>query len=225
MKKFNHLSYHPSGGEGIVPDYAAGFPPYQRGYHAMGYVLEIPDLIPLDAQHIFINTTLHQQDFPASSNRYANLTPADQPIPETWAASQLWNVGQLLQQKKIAPDKVAIWVSFDKSNHWETVAYIRFLRMLWATIALRLQLRQLLPIAVEVTSANEYMAGIIAQADRFITPAGNPLLDDKTIKTFIRNSLIARTVDPLGGSVAVEQKTINFYRKSCECLAQLDKER
>ncbi|GJH40693.1 hypothetical protein RCZ04_12430 [Capnocytophaga sp. HP1101] len=182
----------------------AGLPPYERGYHAMGYLDGMPSLriVAMEEENLSPSEPieiLYQniENFTHSNASCKSLliTVIDT-LPQALSLKEaqffyipasllLENTFRETFINNFTPNnKLRILVD-STHNGFEIIAMLRSLRALAQ-----------LPITCLVHSITDYLYALIAQADDLICDIKNKELTSPESQLLIENSLITKTIDP-----------------------------
>ena len=151
----------------------AGVPPYERGFHAMGYLEEVPPLRIITDELMIVSTL---EELPQVLTREETYIY----IP---ASLLLENSTQQDFIRELSfNDKLRILVD-SPANSFEMIAFLRQLRAIAK-----------IPISCWVYSITDYLYALIAQTDDLITKNKELALPENQL--LIANSLVTKTIDP-----------------------------
>lgn len=152
----------------------AGVPPYERGFHAMGYLKEVPPLRIITTELVIVST-LDELPQALSLKEVTHVY-----IP---ASLLLENSAQQDFIRELPfNDRLRILVD-SPANSFEMISLLRQLRAIAK-----------IPISCWVHSITDYLYALIAQADDLITKNKELALPENQL--LIANSLVTKTIDP-----------------------------
>ena len=151
----------------------AGVPPYERGFHAMGYLKEVPPLRIITNEPVVVGTWEELPQVLTCEETYVYI-PASLLLENS------------AQQDFISElpcnDRLRILVD-SPANSFEMISLLRQLRAIAK-----------IPISCWVHSITDYLYALIAQADDLITKNKELALPENQL--LIANSLVTKTIDP-----------------------------
>ena len=151
----------------------AGVPPYERGFHAMGYLNEVPPLRIITNELMVVSTLEELPQVLTREETYIYI-PASLLLKNS--------IQQNFIRELPFNDKLRILVD-SPANSFEMIALLRQLRAIAK-----------IPISCWVYSITDYLYALIAQTDDLITKNKELALPENQL--LIVNSLVTKTIDP-----------------------------
>ncbi|GET44953.1 hypothetical protein [Capnocytophaga felis] len=205
--------------ETLQTEYIAGFPPYLRGYHAMGNLLQLPE---------YKSVCIWNKDLIFCKEKYSeilfhdveNLLNAENIAKRSIIITENSNLNQIIDNinqinyiyllcnseylflqsffqqisKEILP-KIR-FVSFFDEKVFERMNEIRKMRSFWSEIMEKMKYSYKIPIASYVHTVTEQLYALAVQSDVLLYDVDNLCLNDELNGFLIENSLVSKTIDP-----------------------------
>ncbi|GIJ95224.1 hypothetical protein CAPN002_24420 [Capnocytophaga stomatis] len=200
-------------------EYIAGFPPYLRGYHAMGNLLQSPEYEPV---------CVWNEGLISCEEKYAevlfhdlkDLLNAEKIDKKSIIITEKLNLNQIIDNinqinyiyllcdleysflrsffqqipKEILP-KIR-FLSFFDEKVFDRMDKIRQVRAFYSEIMEEMEYSYKIPIASYVNTVTEQLYALAAQSDVLLYDANNLYLNDKLNRFLMQNTLILKTIDP-----------------------------
>lgn len=188
----------------------AGFPPYERGYHAMGYLRHMPSLRTVVwAANKEIETSANEvlftdiEAFELASLPCKSIVVSDMHLLPTIVKltdiQYIYLAGEILLEKEA---QQLLYTHFTFSDQWrillhfqqdvfKSMAQLRSLRALSAHLGMLQQKEIKIPITCWVHNISEQLYALAAQADDLVGDIYQPT---PTNDWLIANSLISKTI-------------------------------
>ncbi|CEN33888.1 hypothetical protein [Capnocytophaga cynodegmi] len=219
ISEIQNISLKGSESEVLEMEHIAGFPPYLRGYHAVGYLLQSPDY---ERVHIW-SENLDSEGQECSKilfNNMENLLSAKNVYKKSIIIREVSNLAQIIDNinqinyiyllcdseysilrsffKQISREilsKVRFLLFFDE-NMFDKIEKIREIRAFYSENMKEMGYSYKVPISSYISTITEQLYALAAQSDVLLYEADNLYINDELNHFLVENTLISKTIDP-----------------------------
>lgn len=197
-------------------EFIAGFPPYVRGYQAMGYLqkpveyqsisLQKSDIFSVsETENIFQN--VHDWIYNDVENQSVMIHSVSELHLISPHLKNLKRLFILFEEEKNSLElfsidfsdellkKIHFLIFFD-ADVYSNMEKVRKSRIFWSDIMQKNGISYQIPVACCVNSVVEQLYALSVQADLVLYDVNNPEINDLTNQLCIHNSGILKTIDP-----------------------------
>lgn len=182
-------------------EFIAGFPPYVRGYQAMGHLQEPVEYEAISFQNI---DNFGSNNFENQSVIIHSMSDLELIFP------YLKNIKRLFipfeEEKKISElflnnfsdeilEKLYFIIFFDV-DVFKNMEKVRNARIFWSDIMQKNRISHQIPIACYVNNISEQLYALSVQTDLVLYDPKNSEINDLTNELLLHNSGILKTIDP-----------------------------
>ncbi|MDO4229736.1 MAG: hypothetical protein Q4C98_07975 [Capnocytophaga sp.] len=218
--RFQNITLKGVPSESLSTEFIAGFPPYARGYRAMGYLRQAPDCQPIlfwneeictkKEKYSSVEILFHDMeaflslesenksiisntktDFQQIIDNFQDIKHIYLPIENE--KSQLIDLFNQIPNEIL--EKMRFLLFFNE-NIFQKMDLLRQIRMFWSEIMQEKNFSFQMPIVCYVKNINEQLYALSVQADSIIYSFDNEQLNNSINMFSIENSGILKTVDP-----------------------------
>lgn len=218
--RFQNITLKGTTSEPLPTEFIAGFPPYVRGYRAMGYLQQTPNRYPV----LFWEENMHfeKEKHPSSEILFRDLKAVTasevenksliinnnidflqiseefQQIKHIYLPIDTENdlsIGLLNPFSKEILQKIHFLLFFD-AKVFQKIDLMRKVREFWSEIMQKNNFSFQIPITCYVNNINEQLYALSAQCDNIIYNSENEELNNSVNAFTIDNSGILKTIDP-----------------------------
>lgn len=219
ISEIQNISLKGSESEVLEIEHIAGFPPYLRGYHAIGNLLQSPDY---ERIHIWSENSdsEDQECFEILFNNMENLLRVKNVdkksiiVGETSSLAQIIdNVNQINYIYLLCDSGYSFLRSFFNQISTEMLSKVRFLvffdedtfnkidkireiRAFYSEIMKEKGYSYKVPISSYISTITEQLYALAAQSDVLLYEADNLYINDELNHFLVENTLISKTIDP-----------------------------
>ncbi|WP_212923834.1 hypothetical protein [Capnocytophaga cynodegmi] len=219
ISKIENISLKGSESEILEMEHIAGFPPYLRGYHAVGYLLQSPDY---ERVHIW-SENLDSEGQECSEilfNNMENLLSAQNIDKKSIIIGESSNLAQIIdninqinyiyllcdseysflrsffnQISREILSKVRFLLFFEE-NTFDKVEKTREIRAFYSEIMKEMGYSYKVPISSYISTITEQLYALAAQSDVLLYETDNLYINDELNHFLVENTLISKTIDP-----------------------------
>lgn len=219
ISKIENISLKGSESEVLEMEHIAGFPPYLRGYHATGNLLQSPDY---ERIHIW-SENLDSEGRECSEVLFCNmenLLRVKNVDKKSIIVGETSNLAQIIDNvnqinyiyllcdsgysflrsffNQISTEmlsKVRFLVFFDEDT-FNKIEKIREIRAFYSEIMKEKGYSYKVPISSYISTITEQLYALAAQSDVLLYEADNLYINDELNHFLVENTLISKTIDP-----------------------------
>lgn len=219
ISKIENISLKGSESEVLEMEHIAGFPPYLRGYHAIGNLLQSPKY---ERIHIW-SENLDSEGQECSEilfNNMENLLSAQNVDKKSIIIREVSNLAQIIDNINqinyiylLCDSEYSILRSFFKQTSREMLSKVRFLlffgentfdkiekireiRAFYSEIMKEMGYSYKVPISSYISTITEQLYALAAQSNVLLYEADNLYINDELNHFLVENTLISKTIDP-----------------------------
>ncbi|WP_238252433.1 hypothetical protein [Capnocytophaga cynodegmi] len=219
ISKIENISLKGSESEVLEMEHIAGFPPYLRGYHAVGNLLQSPDY---ERIHIW-SENLDSEGQECSEilfNDIENLLSAKNVHKKSIIIREVSNLAQIIdninqinyiyllcdseysilrsffnQISRKMLSKVRFLLFFEE-NTFDKIEKIRETRAFYSEIMKEKGYSYKVPISSYISTITEQLYALATQSNVLLYEADNLYINDELNHFLLENTLISKTIDP-----------------------------
>ncbi|MFK8297661.1 hypothetical protein ACI76O_07025 [Capnocytophaga cynodegmi] len=219
ISKIENISLKGSESEVLEMEHIAGFPPYLRGYHAIGNLLQSPKYERIHIWSEYLDSEGREYSEVLFCNienllRVKNVDKKSIIIGETSNLAQIIdNINQINYIYLLCDSEYSILRSFFKQISREMLSKVRFLlffgentfdkigkireiRAFYSEIMKEMGYSYKVPISSYISTITEQLYALAAQSDVLLYEADNLYINDELNHFLLENTLILKTIDP-----------------------------
>ncbi|ATA93111.1 hypothetical protein CGC54_01490 [Capnocytophaga canimorsus] len=199
-------------------NFAAGFPPYIRGYTASENLLQ-----SICFKDINIKIEANTQEVVLGERTFFLLKDDRTTDFEKVIAIKLLQAKEIFKTNEKKSENIGFLYIFT-NDYLLNIAQIRAIRMFWAKMMLNFNIAKKLPIAAGVHTPMQKYFAAMAGIHQIFYFSENQYFFIENESILLENSMLLKSIDPWAGSQAVEEATQKTYVKLEERFAQISQE-
>ncbi|MFK8275291.1 hypothetical protein ACI76Y_06365 [Capnocytophaga cynodegmi] len=219
ISEIENISLKGSQSKVLEMEHIAGFPPYLRGYHAIGNLLQSPDY---ERIHIWTENldSEGQECSEILFNDIENLLSAKNVDKKSIIIREVSNLAQIIDNinqinyiyllcdseysflrsffKQISREMLSKvrFLLFFGENTFDKIEKIREIRAFYSEIMKEMGYSYKVPISSYISTITEQLYALAAQSDVLLYETDNLYINDELNHFLVENTLISKTIDP-----------------------------